>query len=94
MARFSTAGIREELERHGIETIACDLLDRKAVEALPKFANVIFMAGFKFGAGNDPGLTWAMNVLVPAIVAETFAVAHRGFLDRLRLSLRQRQGRR
>jgi nucleoside-diphosphate-sugar epimerase len=34
---------------------------------------VIFMAGFKFGAGNDPGLTWAMNVLVPSIVADAFA---------------------
>jgi nucleoside-diphosphate-sugar epimerase len=73
VARFSTAGLRQELERHGIETISCDLLDRDAVATLPKLANVIFMAGFKFGAGNDPGLTWAMNVLVPAIVAEVFA---------------------
>lgn len=73
VARFSTAGLKEELEHHGIETIACDLLDRNAVAALPKLPNVIFMAGFKFGAGNDPGLTWAMNVLVPSIVAEVFA---------------------
>jgi nucleoside-diphosphate-sugar epimerase len=72
VARFSTAGLRDHLERAGIETIACDLLDRAAVEALPKIRNVIFMAGFKFGAGGNPPMTWAMNVLVPAFVAEAF----------------------
>ena len=36
-ARFSERGLRETLERHGIETVACDLLDRRTVEAtLPK----------------------------------------------------------
>jgi nucleoside-diphosphate-sugar epimerase len=72
VARFSTPGLREDLEKAGIETIACDLLDRAAVEALPKIRNVIFMAGFKFGAGGNPSMTWAMNVLVPAFVAEAF----------------------
>jgi nucleoside-diphosphate-sugar epimerase len=72
VARFTTEGLREELEAAGIETIACDLLDREAVEALPKIKNVIFMAGFKFGAGGNPAMTWAMNVLVPAYVAEAF----------------------
>ena len=72
VARFSTPGVRDELQSHGIETIACDLLDRAAVERLPKAANVVFMAGFKFGAAGDPSMTWAMNVLVPAFVAEAF----------------------
>jgi nucleoside-diphosphate-sugar epimerase len=72
VARFSAPGLREELEAAGIETIACDLLDRAAVEALPRIRNVIFMAGFKFGAGGNPAMTWAMNVLVPAFVAEAF----------------------
>ncbi|MBL8583860.1 MAG: NAD(P)-dependent oxidoreductase [Rhizobiaceae bacterium] len=72
VARFSSPGLREELEDAGIETIACDLLDAQAVAALPRFANVVFMAGFKFGASGDPGLTWAMNVHVPALVADTF----------------------
>ena len=31
------------------------------------------MAGRKFGAQTDPALTWAMNVHVPAIIAETFS---------------------
>jgi dTDP-4-dehydrorhamnose reductase len=72
VARFSEAGLREALERRGVETIACDLLDRGAVGRLPQFANVIFMAGRKFGADADLPLTWAMNVHVPAIVADVF----------------------
>jgi nucleoside-diphosphate-sugar epimerase len=72
VARFSEAGVRDALERRGVETIACDLLDRSAVEQLPQFANVVFMAGRKFGAEGDLPLTWAMNVQVPAIVAEAF----------------------
>lgn len=73
VARFSQPGLREELEASGIETIGCDLLDPEAVRALPRLANVVFMAGFKFGAQSDPGQTWAMNVQVPGLVAETFA---------------------
>ena len=72
VARFSEPGLREALEGRGVETIACDLLDREAVARLPQFANVIFMAGRKFGAEGDLALTWALNVQVPAIVAENF----------------------
>jgi nucleoside-diphosphate-sugar epimerase len=72
VARFSEPGLQVRLEQLGIETIACDLLERSAVEALPKLANVIFMAGRKFGTSGQAELTWAMNVLVPALVAETF----------------------
>jgi nucleoside-diphosphate-sugar epimerase len=72
VARFSDATVQSRLEGAGIETIRCDLLDRAAVEALPKLENVVFMAGRKFGTAGDPEVTWAMNVLLPAIVAETF----------------------
>src|SRR5215468_7850601 len=72
VARFSEGGLRERLHAHGVETIACDLLNRSAVAVLPRIRNVIFMAGRKFGAQADPALTWAMNVNVPAIVAESF----------------------
>ncbi len=72
VARFSEAGVREGLTRAGVETIAADLLDRAALERLPKTANVVFMAGRKFGATGDVPLTWAMNVQVPAMVAEVF----------------------
>jgi nucleoside-diphosphate-sugar epimerase len=72
VARFNEKGLRESLDARGVETIACDLLDRAAVAALPQVRNVIFMAGRKFGAQGNPALTWAMNVQVPAIVAEHF----------------------
>src|SRR5262249_36149497 len=75
VARFSDPSVRAGLEKAGIETIACDLLDRRAVEALPRLANVVFMAAMKFGASGNPALTWAMNVHVPAIVAEGFATS-------------------
>jgi nucleoside-diphosphate-sugar epimerase len=72
VARFSDAAVRQRLHDWDVETIACDLLDRAAIEALPKLPNVIFAAGHKFGASGKPGLTWAMNTWVPALVAETF----------------------
>ena len=72
IARFSEPGLREKLHAWDIETMACDLLDRDAVAALPRPANVVFMAGRKFGSAGRLDLTWAMNVHVPAIVAETF----------------------
>ena len=75
VARFTDAEVRARLDAAGIETIRCDLLDRAAVEALPRLENVVFMAGRKFGTAGHAELTWAMNVLVPATVAETFADA-------------------
>jgi nucleoside-diphosphate-sugar epimerase len=75
VARFSEAGLRQKLEGWGIECIAADLLDRAAIARLPDAANVIFMAGRKFGTAGAEELTWAMNVMVPAMVAERYAGA-------------------
>lgn len=72
VARFSEEGLKEKLEKTGVDCIACDLLDRAALERLPRAKNVVFMAGHKFGAAGDPSFTWAMNVAVPFMVAETF----------------------
>src|SRR5688572_30897842 len=72
VARFSEKSLRQRLEQQGIECIACDLLDRAAVERLPRLRNVVFMAGHKFGAAGDPSFTWAMNVAVPFMVGEYF----------------------
>ena len=52
-ARFSESGLSERLEACGIETVACDLLDRAALQALPDAPNVIFMAGRKFGSSGN-----------------------------------------
>jgi len=72
VARFSEPDLPAALEQVGVETIRCDLLDREAVADLPKLANVVYMAGRKFGSSGGEELTWAMNVEVPAIVAEAF----------------------
>ena len=72
VARFSDPSVRGLLEARGIETVSCDLLDEAAIAALPKCPNIVFMAGRKFGASGDPSLTWAMNALVPALVAQAF----------------------
>ena len=72
VARFSDPTVRKKLQTCDVEAIACDLMDREAVEALPRCPNVVFMAGRKFGTTGALSLTWAMNVAMPAIVAETF----------------------
>ena len=72
VSRFSSQTAREELLSAGIEIIACDLLDRPSVEALPDVANVVYMTGRKFGSTGGEGLTWAMNVHIAAIVAERY----------------------
>ena len=72
VARFSDAEVRRRLETAGVETIACDLLDRDAVAGLPKVANVVYMAGKKFGTAGGEPFTWAMNAVVPAYVGEQF----------------------
>ena len=73
VSRFSDAENRRKLEEAGIETIACDLLDRDSVDKLPAAKNVIFLAGRKFGTTGAQHLTWASNTIVPANVACHYA---------------------
>lgn len=73
VSRFTSSATRERLESHGIETIACDLLDEQAVARLPDAHNVLFMTGMKFGAAANPGLAWAMNCYAPAVVCRRYA---------------------
>ena len=76
VARFSDKSVKAALESHGVECIECDLLDRAALARLPNVGDgvrhMVYMAGHKFGATDNPALTWMMNVAVPAMVAETF----------------------
>ena len=69
VSRFSDAQARRKLEEAGVECVACDLLDRDAVDALPHAGKVVFMAGRKFGTSGAEETTWAMNTVVPANVA-------------------------
>jgi nucleoside-diphosphate-sugar epimerase len=73
VARFSAQGVEHELQRQGVETIRCDLLDEAALRRLPDMPNVLYLAGMKFGATGQESLTWAMNTHLPAIVCHKYA---------------------
>src|SRR5687767_1745808 len=73
VARFSDPKQQTDLQKDGIETIRCDLLDEPALAKLPDTPNVVFMAGMKFGSSGRESLTWAMNTYLPALVCKRFA---------------------
>ena len=73
VSRFSDAGLARALEADGIECAPCDLLDARQVEALPDFANVLYLSGMKFGSWDRPDLTWMQNTVAPAHVMGRFA---------------------
>lgn len=72
VSRFSAAGLQEQLESHGVETIRCDLLDHRQLGELPTAANVVYMAAMKFGATGGEPMTWALNAYLPGMVCERF----------------------
>ena len=72
VSRFSDPIGRAYLEDIGVETISCDLLDDNALQLLPEVKNVIYLAGFKFGAVGKEDFTWAMNSYLPGRVSEKF----------------------
>ncbi|MDQ1912754.1 epimerase [Paenibacillus sp. GD4] len=71
-SRFSNGTLKQELESAGVETIAVDLLDDRQLQALPEVANVLYMAGNKFGTKGNEHFTWAMNSYLPGRVAEKY----------------------
>lgn len=72
VSRFSDPAAADALRRHGVEAISCDLLNRTVLAQLPDAPNIILMAGRKFGMGNAPDEAWAVNTILPALVAERF----------------------
>jgi len=60
------------LQTWGVETVRCDLLDNKSLSRLPDAANVVFMAGMKFGTMGQEPLTWAINSFLPGLVADRY----------------------
>jgi nucleoside-diphosphate-sugar epimerase len=72
VSRFGSGDLESRLEADGIVTYRCDLLDESAVDQLPDAANVIYLAGMKFGARGQEARTWAMNAYVPALVCRRY----------------------
>jgi nucleoside-diphosphate-sugar epimerase len=81
VSRFSDRRSRDWLENGGVETVACDLLDRRALEGLSETPNLIYLVGLKFGTQQNPALTWAVNTLGPAHVAERYPAARMAVLS-------------
>jgi nucleoside-diphosphate-sugar epimerase len=75
VSRWTDERAAAALRAAGVQTISADLLDPRALAALPDAANVVFMVGQKFGTSGNPAMTWAMNAGVPALVAERFGGA-------------------
>lgn len=75
VSRFGNAQARQWLESRGVETLSCDLLDPFQVARLPESDNVVYLVGLKFGTQKSPGLTWTMNTVVPALVAQRYRAA-------------------
>ena len=72
VSRFQNVEPITQLQTEGFDTIRCDLLDAEQIAGLPEVANVIYLAGMKFGtAGQEPRAS-AMNTLLPAAVCRKF----------------------
>lgn len=76
VSRFSDSALPQQLQSHGVETIPCDLLNPTAIAQLPDAPNILYMAGLKFGTQNNQPLTWAMNTIAPALVAQRYPGAN------------------
>lgn len=74
VSRFTDVAAADRLNAWGVETMQVDLLSGD-LGLLPESANVLYLAGRKFGSSGEPWLTWAMNTVLPARLAERFAAA-------------------
>ncbi len=70
--RFIAPQFKKDFSKLGIQSIECDMLDKKAFSALPDSENVIYMAGMKFGSSDAISITWALNTFLPTVVAEKY----------------------
>jgi nucleoside-diphosphate-sugar epimerase len=71
-SRFSSPEARNYLTEKGVEVFPCDFMKPDALQELPDAANIVYMAGMKFGATQQTALTWAMNAWLPGAVCTRF----------------------
>ena len=72
VSRFGDPIAAKLLEDNGVEIIRADLLNPDSLNALPDTANIIYMAGRKFGTSGNEWQTWGMNATLPAFTAHRF----------------------
>lgn len=72
VSRFGSPGATASFDASGIETLSADLSDPADEAKLPAAANVLYLAGVKFGTGSSPELLRLMNVEVPARMARRY----------------------
>ena len=76
VSRFSDPFAAKLLNDNDVETISVDLMAEGAMDTLPDVENIIYMAGRKFGTGDDASPTWAMNTSLPTLVTRRFKGAN------------------
>lgn len=76
VSRFSDKNALELLHHNQVETISMDLADEEALKGLPDVANIIYMAGKKFGTNGNESETWSMNASLSTLVSRRFRQAN------------------
>ncbi|GAA5037773.1 nucleoside-diphosphate-sugar epimerase [Thermocatellispora tengchongensis] len=72
VSRWSDGATAEALAQEGIDVVRHDLLGDDGLAGLPDAANVVFMAGAKFGTSAAPYQSWVVNAALPAAVARRY----------------------
>ncbi|TDD58852.1 NAD-dependent epimerase/dehydratase family protein [Kribbella antibiotica] len=73
VARSLEPALADRLHAAGVETFKADLLD--PLDDLPDAADVIYLAGRKFGTSGAESTTWALNTYLPGRVCERYPTA-------------------
>ncbi|MEA4887881.1 MAG: NAD-dependent epimerase/dehydratase family protein [Clostridiaceae bacterium] len=76
VSRFTDPVAVKLLQDNSIDTISLDLMAEGALDQLPDTANIIYMAGRKFGTGGNECETWSMNASLPTLVSRRFKKAN------------------
>ena len=75
VSRYSNTATRHWLENNGVKTRTADLFDPNQWTELTDSENDNYLVGQKFGTEANPGLTWALNTLVPSLAANRYRSA-------------------
>ncbi|MET8181081.1 NAD(P)-dependent oxidoreductase [Streptomyces sp. NPDC005336] len=72
VSRFGSGDTAERLSADGVKVIRADLGDERDLDRLPEAANVVYMAGAKFGTTGNEHRTWHANSYLPGRIAERY----------------------